>query len=253
MRAIVASLVVFALGCTATAAQGQNGQYNAADIQAGGRLYGIQCALCHGNNGDGINGVVLPRQQFKRAVTDNDIRNTITNGVATAGMPPFQMRPQELDGLVAFIRSGFDRDGSPFKVGNAMRGKAVYDKGGCASCHRVNGVGARNAPDLSDIGIARPPAAIQRSVTEPNCGMLPINRPVKIVMRDGRTINGRRLNEDTFTVQLIDSDQRLVSLPKSDISNFEIGTVSEMPSFAGKLTADEIADLLAYLISLRGQ
>ena len=254
MRAILAGLAVFALGCGSALAQGQNGQYNAADIKAGASLYGIQCALCHGNNGDGINGVVLPRQQFKRAVTDNDIRNTITNGVAAAGMPPFQLRPQELDGLVAFIRSGFDREGATFKVGDAMRGKAIYDgKGGCASCHRVNGAGARTAPDLSDIGISRQPAAIQRSITDPDAGMLPINRPVKIVMRDGRTINGRRLNEDTFTVQLMDSDQRLVSLQKSDISDFQIATVSQMPSFMGKLTDAELADLLAYLISLRGQ
>jgi putative heme-binding domain-containing protein len=235
-------------------AQGQNGQYNAADIKAGGSLYGIQCALCHGNNGDGINGVVLPRQQFKRAVTDNDIRNTITNGVAAAGMPPFKLQPKELDSLVAFIRSGFDREGATFKVGNAMRGKAIYEgKGGCASCHRVNGAGARTAPDLSDIGVARQPAAIQRSITDPDAGMLPINRPVKIVMRDGRTINGRRLNEDTFTVQLMDQDQRLVSLAKSDISDFQIATVSQMPSFTGKLTDEELADLLGYLISLRGQ
>ena len=254
MKSFLASVVVLALGCGSAWAQGQNGQYNVQDIQAGARLYGIQCALCHGNNGDGIAGVVLPRQQFKRAVTDNDIRNTITNGVAAAGMPPFQFRPQELTSLVSFIRSGFDRDGGTFRLGDATRGKAVYDgKGGCASCHRVNGVGARTAPDLSDIGVARTPAAIQRSITDPSSGMFPINRPVKITMRDGRTINGRRLNEDTFTVQLMDSEQRLVSLAKSDISDFQVGTTSQMPSFAGKLSADETADLLAYLISLRGQ
>jgi hypothetical protein len=82
--------------------------------------------------------------------------------------------------------------------------------------------------------------------------MLPINRPVRIVTRDGRTIRGRRLNEDTFTVQLIDENERLLSLAKSEIREFEAGTASPMPSFAGKLTGEEIADLLAYLVSLRG-
>src|SRR3954471_12071730 len=90
------------------AAQAQNQQYRASDIQAGSRLYGAQCALCHGNNGDGIAGVNLPRQQFRRASSDDDIKNTITTGVAAAGMPPFRLQPTELDGLVAYIRSGFD-------------------------------------------------------------------------------------------------------------------------------------------------
>ena len=82
--------------------------------------------------------------------------------------------------------------------------------------------------------------------------MLPINRPVRIVTRDGRTIRGRRVNEDTASVQLIDQDERLVSLPKSDIRELVVATTSYMPSLAGKLSDDEVADLLAYLLSLRG-
>jgi putative heme-binding domain-containing protein len=117
----------------------------------------------------------------------------------------------------------------------------------------VAGRGARTAPDLSDIGALRQPAAIQRSLLDPRRGMMPINRPVRIVTRNGRTIRGRRLNEDTATVQVIDDGERLVSLLKSDIREFELGTVSGMPSFAGTLSREELADLLAYLLSLRGQ
>jgi len=236
------------------AAQVEDHQYGTAEIQAGSRLYGAQCALCHGQNGDAVAGVNLPRQQFRRARSDDDIRNTITTGVAAAGMPAFRLQPGELDALVAFIRSGFDISATPFAVGDAGRGKAVYDgKGACATCHRVAGTGARAAPDLSDVGAIRQPAAIQRSLLEPSRGMMPINRPVRIVTRDGRTIHGRRLNEDTATVQLIDERERLVSLSKSDIREFELGTVSGMPSFSGTLTSEDVADLLAYLLSLRGQ
>jgi putative heme-binding domain-containing protein len=234
-------------------ADAQTGQYSTADIQAGYRLYSSQCALCHGNNGDGIAGVNLPRQQFRRASTDDDIRNTVSTGVAGAGMPPFKLQPAELSALVAYIRSGFDLGGTPFKIGDAARGKAIYDgKGACATCHRVNGNGPRTAPDLSDVALLRQPAAIQRSLVDPDKGMLPINRPVKIVTRDGRTVRGRRLNEDTFTIQLIDENEKLVSLGKSEIREFDAGTASAMPSFAGKLNENEIADLLAYLVSLRG-
>jgi len=249
---LASALVCAGLAIVAARAQTQDHQYSTTEIQAGSRLYGAQCALCHGNNGDGIAGVNLARQQFRRASSDDDIKNTITTGVAAAGMPSFRLQPAELDGLVAYIRSGFDASGAPFKVGNVARGQAIYDKDACAACHRVRGAGARTAPDLTDIGAIRQPSAIQRSLLTPTVAMLPINRPVRIVMRDGRTMRGRRLNEDTFTVQLIDENEKLVSLEKSDIREFEAGTASPMPSFAGKLSGDEIADLLAYLVSLRG-
>jgi len=235
------------------AAQAANQRYSAANIQAGYRLYAAQCALCHGGNGDAIAGVNLARQQFRRASSDSDIKNTIITGVAVAGMPPFQFQPAELDAIVAYIRSGFDLSGTAFTIGDAARGKAIYDgKGGCAACHRVHGNGSLVAPDLSDVGATRKPSAIQRSILEPAVAMQPINRPVRIVTRDGRTIQGRRLNEDTATVQLIDREGRLVSLLKGDIREFELGTTSGMPSFAGRLSDGEVADLLAYLVSLRG-
>src|SRR5258705_11962216 len=134
LRLLIASaspLLCAGLGLVATAgpanAQAQNRQYSTPEIQAGSRLYGAQCALCHGNNGDGIAGVNLPRQQFRRASSDDDIKSTITTGVAAAGMPPFRLQPTELDGLVAYIRSGFDLSGATFRVSNVARGKAVYD------------------------------------------------------------------------------------------------------------------------------
>jgi len=244
-----AFLVFFAAVSGTAAAQ----DYSATAIQAGYRLYSAQCALCHAGNGDGIAGVSLARQQFRRASSDIDIKNTITTGVAAAGMPSFQFQPGELDSLVAYIRSGFDLNGAPFKIGDTARGKAIYDgKGGCSSCHQVKGSGSLAAPDLSDIGLLRKASAIQRSLVDPTAAMEPINRPVRIVTRDGRTITGRRLNEDTASVQVIDSQARLVSLLKSDIRDYELGKTSNMPSFAGKLTEAEVADLLAYLLSLRG-
>jgi cytochrome c oxidase cbb3-type subunit III len=248
-------LVIGAMSCSAEPAfaQGLARQYSTANIQAGYRLYASQCALCHGGNGDAVAGINLARQQFRQVSTDADIRRTITGGVAAAGMPPFQFRPAELDAIIAYIRSGFDLDGASFAVGDAARGKAIFDgKGGCTACHRIHGRGSRTAPDLSDIGALRKPSAIQRSMLQPAAAMQPINRPVRVVTRDGRVIQGRRLNEDTETVQLITRDGRLVSLLKSDIQDFELGKASDMPSFADRLSTVEVADLLAYLLSLKG-
>jgi hypothetical protein len=83
--------------------------------------------------------------------------------------------------------------------------------------------------------------------------MMPINRPVRLVTRDGKTINGRRLNEDTFTVQLIDDQERLLSLSKADFREYTILKTSTMPSYKDTLNTQEMADLLAYLVSLKGR
>ncbi len=247
-------LLTLVAGGSARGAQiSQDHTYTTVDIQTGSRLYAGQCAQCHGANGDTVSGINLRRGQFRRPMSDDDLRRTITTGVPGAGMPPFTLQGAELDGLVAFIRAGFDVGGAAARVGDAARGRTLFEgKGRCGSCHRVNGKGPRLAPDLSDIGSIRSPAQFERSLTEPSDQMMPINRPVRIVTRDGRTIRGRRLNEDTYTVQVIDQDERLVSVDKADIKQFEVSKTSPMPR-ADVLSSDELADVIGYLVSLRGE
>ena len=229
----------------------QQREYASDQIQAGYHLYAAQCQLCHGANGDGIAGINLANQQFRTVVTDDDIRRVITSG-NPQGMPPFLFQPEELSALVAFVRSGLDQSGTSFRLGDIARGTTVYRKAGCADCHRIAGIGARTAPDLTDIGVARRPSQILRSLRDPEKATMPINRPVTLVTKDGRTIKGRRFNEDTFSVQLIDSRDQLLSVAKTDIRKYDIGQVSDMRSYRKELSDDDMADLLAYLASLRG-
>ena len=166
-------------------------------------------------------------------------------------MPPFKLQPAEITGIIAFIRAGFDQTAS-IRVGDPARGKAIFDgKGECATCHRVNGRGPLVGPDLSSIGLARTLSALQRSLLDPSAAMLPINRPVRAVTRSGEAVRGRRLNEDTFTVQILDSLARLRSFDKRDLKSLDVETTSAMPSYASRLSSDEIADLLGYLVTLR--
>jgi len=169
-------------------------------------------------------------------------------------MPGFSLAPAEMTGLVALIRAGFDPGGTAVKVGNIERGRSVFttEKAGCATCHRVRGTGPRTAPDLTDIGATRTASALQRSILDPTRAMLPINRPTTIVTSAGATIRGRRTNEDTFSVQLVDDRERLVTVLKKDIRSMTLAKESPMPSMAARLSPDEVADLVAYLLSLRG-
>lgn len=256
---LVASAVALSLTMTADVEinaqvlDQDHGQYSRADVEAGQRLYGPQCQVCHGANGDGVPGIDLKLGRFRRASSDQDLARLITSGVPGTGMPAFVLRPEELTSIVAFIRAGFDPASASVRVGDAARGRALFEgRADCAQCHRVNGRGPRLAPDLSDIGAIRTLAALQRALLTPNESMLPIHRPVRIVTRDGQTLRGRRLNEDTYSVQIIDEQENLRSLAKADLRELTVETQATMPSYAERLTADELADVIAYLVSLKG-
>ena len=227
--------------------------YTAEAIQAGSRVYVTECALCHGANGNGVDGIDLRRGLFRNARSDEDLRRIITDGVGGSRMPAFDdLQAAELDGIVAYIRAGFDPSGVAVRVGDAARGRAIFEGAGrCTQCHRVNGEGGRRfAPDLSDIGVARTPAALQRTILDPSSGLLPINRPVRIVTKDGEAIRGRRLNEDTHTVQIVDAQERLRSFVKAELAEYEVRTTASMPT--PELSPDQVADLIGYLLTLRG-
>jgi putative heme-binding domain-containing protein len=230
------------------------GEYAPADIAYGSRLYDAQCTTCHGANGDGVGGVDLRSGRFRNAVTDQDLTRVITTGVPGTGMQAFKLDPSEVTGIVAYLRNMNSFDRGSVKAGDTARGRAIFDgKGDCANCHRVGAQGSRVAPDLSDVGATRSAGSLLRSLTDPSSQMMPINRPVRAVTRDGKVITGRRLNEDTYTVQLLDDQERLVSLIKSDLREYTILTVSPMPPYRDRLTQDEIADVVAYLLSLKGR
>ena len=143
----------------------------------------------------------------------------VTNGIPGTGMPPFALQPAEMTGVIAFIRAGFDPAARPIRIGDASRGQAIVEgKGGVPRRAIASTAAARAWRPISATSASRAaPHAIHRTLTDPSSGMMPINRPVRIVMKDGRTITGRRLNEDTFTVQIIDDKERLHSLAKSDM------------------------------------
>ena len=234
--------------------QGHPDDYVRADIEYGARLYAEHCFGCHGGTGDGVAGVDLRSGKFRNASTDPQLRTVITNGFPNTGMPAFKLDPTELTGIVAYLRNMNTFDAGSTKHGDAARGRQVFEgKGACLSCHRVNNTGSRKAPDLSDIGAVRSAGSLERSLRDPSSQMMPINRPVRVVTRDGRVINGRRLNEDTYTVQLTDEEGRLHSLVKSELREFNVSTKSTMPSYEKELSSEELADVVSYLLMLKGR
>lgn len=249
-RVIAATLLLAVLPAGQAQELGDH-RYTSEAIQEGLRIYSQQCALCHGPQGDLVDGIDLRLGQFRNVQSDSDLAAVVSNGAAEGRMPAFDFDAGELSAITAYIRAGFNPDGVAVRVGNAVRGKALFEgKGECSSCHRVNGVGAYTAPDLSDVGLRRTPANLQLNLVNPGEALLPINKPVRMVTRSEEVVTGRRLNEDTYSVQLIDSGGRLRSFLKQNLVSY---SVSELPSKPPtNLNADEVADVVAYLLSLRG-
>jgi len=253
--AVVGLMMGIGLATSPAAAQAplHDSQYADADIAYGSALYASRCITCHGTQGDAIGGVSLRSGTFRNAVIDRDLERFIRTG-SPAGMPPVVLDNAEMAGIIAYLRNMNVFDTAAVKMGDAARGRAIFDgKGACTRCHRVGASGSRVAPNLSDIGAFRSAGSLQRSLVDPTSQMMPINRPVRVVTRDGTVINGRRLNEDTYRLQIIDDRERLLSLVKADLREYTIAKTSPMPSFNGTLSDEEIADLLAYLLALKGQ
>jgi len=185
-------------------AQEHTGTYSQADIQVGVGVYSTTCVTCHGPDGDLVPGVTLRTGPYARASSDDDLKELIRAGIPGTAMPPGEYTEAELTGLVAYLRSMGELDLGDVVVGDADRGRVIYEgKGDCARCHRINGAGSRLGPDLSDVGATRTAGLLERALLDPTGSMFPINRPVRIVTADGTTYQGRRLNEDTQLVAFL--------------------------------------------------
>jgi putative heme-binding domain-containing protein len=255
MRALTASVLVLLAALLAGGPVAARPQHDtAADIDDGGRVFRDTCANCHGPDGDEVAGIDLGRGVFRRAKTDQDLVQIIREGIPGTAMPASNFAAAQAEQIVAYLRSVAAGKRSASGLGVIDRGRAVFDgKGACATCHRVNASGARLGPDLSNIGQLRRAVELEASIVNPSAEVLATNRTYRVVSKDGTTTTGRLLNLDSFTVQMLDSKEQLRSFEKSTLRSYGFVDQSPMPSYKDKLNAQELADVVSYLVSLKGR
>ncbi len=243
-------------GVAATAAHpGQDpiAALTADDLAHGKRLYVGHCALCHGIEGSGGRGPALNQPGFRRVKDNLSLYGVIKNGVEGTEMPgAWQMTEREVWRVAGYVRS-LGRVAEVKLPGVADRGKELYRAKGCAVCHIVRGEGGNFGPELTVIGARRSPAYMREALTDPGSSTPEGFLVVSVSTRDGRTVRGLRVNEDSFTIQLRDESNQFRSFRKSELKRLkkEFGA-STMPSYK-TLAASELDDLVAYLASLRGE
>src|SRR5262249_55307574 len=194
------------------------------------------------------------RRVVRAAKADQDLVPIIRRGVSGTAMPASDMPVAQAEQIVRYLRSVAATKRSASAAGDLDRGRALFDgKGACGTCHRVNGIGSRLGPDLSNIGQLRRAVELETSVADPGKEILYNNRTYRVVLKDGTAVTGRLLNLDSFTVLMLDSRETLRSFDKASLRDFGFVDASPMPSYKDKLTAQELADVVSYLVSLKGK
>ena len=247
---------------------------NTSAVSEGQTLYNQTCQTCHGPAGQGSDrGPALNAGTFKHGNADADLFRAIRSGVPGTQMAPFGgLSDTQTWQLVSYLRSlhGSAPSADPpppgNASGNASAGEALFfGRAGCASCHEVNARGGVVGPDLSNAGRLAP-AVLQQKITDPN---VPAGAPaggrgggrggaaapaVLVKTLDGKEIRGVRRNEDTFSLQMIDTSGQLRMLDKLKLASVEVQTTSlHPPELATRVSTAEVTDLVAYLRTLNGR
>ncbi len=224
-----------------------------ADLAQGKKLYAGRCGGCHGPGGDGGKGANLAVAVLPRASTDLALYRVIRYGLPETEMPATLLAPREVWQIAAFVRSLGAASAAESVGGDAKRGRdVVASKGACLQCHAIGLHGGHLGPALTDVGARRGPGHLRAKLLDPQATIPDDFRMVQIATREGRKIDGVRLNEDVDSIQLRDTSGRLHSFWKRDLIDFKVERRTTMPSYAGKLSAQEIVDAVAYLSTLRG-
>ena len=243
---------------------------DAKAAKAGEYEFRINCALCHGLGAHGGGrGPDLTRAQKKHAHSDAEMFQVISNGIPGTVMPAngtngqgVGMTDEEIWQIITYIRS-VEVKAPAHPMGNATHGKELfYGDANCSLCHMIEGKGGRVGPDLTAAGGSRTRAAIIDSVRNPSrrlaWGLTESTKEfpqeyetITVVTADGKQIKGVALNEDNFSVQMIDWSEQIYLLEKDKLRSFQKSRESFMPQYGPDVLSDkDLEDIVAYLTSV---
>ena len=220
-------------------------------IRAGRVLYADRCAMCHGADARGMIGMGPDLVGlWVSGKGDGDVFSTIRVGVPGSVMPSSSAPDGDLWAMVAFLRSLGTVPPWNTEGGDAARGGEIFAST-CASCHRLNGRGGRLGPDLTRIAATRSREATINEIRDPSASIASAYRSVTLVIREGeRRVRGVVKNEDSFSIQIMDTEERLQGYGKADVEIAD-REGSLMPAFGpNRLTEPDLNHVLAYLASL---
>jgi putative heme-binding domain-containing protein len=224
---------------------------NQESIRSGMALYRVRCSDCHGLDATGYRGPDLT-VVLNSSSNDERLFQTIRKGVPGTEMPSTDEPDDDILMIIAYLRNLNAAAAPEAAVGNVENGGRLF-AAQCTTCHRVAGRGGRLGPDLTRIGIARSRPAMVREIRTPSEWVPPAYETVTVVTKDGQRIRGTKKNEDAFSIQVMDTRERIQGYLKSNLQEVIYEKNSLMPAFgAGRLNDSDLNDLVGYLSTLRG-
>ncbi len=140
-------------------------------------------------------------------------------------------------------------------VGDSQRGRHLYwndNQVQCRSCHQIFGNGGDLGPPLSAIGGKYKPAELLQEVIEPSKKIEPAFVTYAVVTDSGMVYSGRVIQRDADQIVIKLVDQKVVKIPMGEVEEISPAPTSLMPEYLLRdLDAQEAADLLAYLLTLK--
>lgn len=248
-RWILPAVVLLVLSASAQERSERNAYTSPADVAAGARIYRPLCSNCHGQQGQGWPGFTPNfAGELHYVKTDGDIYDLLHSGIPGTDMPAFTLNERETWQVVAFVRSFANDLGQT--AGDAEAGAKLFRDRGCINCHRVGDEGGRLGPDLRATAAVTSPEELRAAITDPNRSVHPRSFRARAVTGQGQVVEGLRLNEDSFSLQVLTTDGKLVSLDKTKLRRFDVVTDSAMPPYGGRLSDKELGDVIAHLARL---
>jgi putative heme-binding domain-containing protein len=211
------------------------------------------CAYCHGMNARGARGPDLTGV-FAAGATEEGLFRLVRRGIPGTEMPPAGVFLQEPDTwkVLMYLRTVSVPPSTEPPRGDHVNGERIF-MARCASCHQVDGRGGVLGPDLSRAGAARTREALARQIRGLVEDIRPGYEPVTVRTGEGRTVRGTRKNEDLFSIQIMDSSERLQGFVKSTVQTVTHEKRTLMPAYTvDQLNERDMDDLLRYLATLRG-
>src|SRR6202158_834428 len=268
--------VLVACTAAAVALRAQDKNPFAGDAKAaklGESQFRANCAFCHGLGArGGGRGPDLTRAQKRHGNSDADLFRTINEGVPGTAMPQngatqqgVGMTEEEIWQVITYIRSVQAKAPAQI-IGNTAHGRELFYGGAaCSTCHMIQGKGGRLGPDLSTTGSARSTDYLVESVRSPSRRLAQgISEAMKefsqeyetvtVVTADGTKFMGVVLNEDHFTLQMMDTREQLHLFDKGKLRSWEKSRESLMPAYDQKTLSDkDLEDVIAYLLAVGAQ
>jgi cytochrome c oxidase cbb3-type subunit 3 len=227
----------------------------------------LNCAFCHGLGArGGGRGPDLTRAQKRHGNSDAEMFHNIHDGIPGTAMPAATnggigvgMSDEEIWQVISYLRR-IQVKAPAQPGGNPEHGKQLFmGASGCSACHMIQGKGGRLGPDLTTVGASRSIEYLVESVRHPSRrlaqGIFEAMKEfpqeyesVSVVTADGTKLSGVVLNQDQFTLQMLDTREQLHLLEKAELRSFETRRESAMPVYDQKALSDkDLQDLIAYL------